>query len=85
MTKLKNSYCDKIQKLKLLPNSKTQTVTKVKNSILNNSGTQIVTKLKNSNWDKTKKTQIVTQLIYSNCEETQKEHSFELHKTQANV
>ena len=47
MTKLKNSNCDKTQKLKLLSNSKTQIVRKLKNP--NGDKTQ---KLK---FDKTKK------------------------------
>ena len=41
-TKLKNSYCDKTLKLKLSQNSQTQIVTKI-------SKTQTLTKLKNSN------------------------------------
>ena len=62
-TKLKNSNCDKTQKLKVRPNTK----------ILN------VTKFKNSNCDKTKKvnvtqleTQIVTKLKNSNCDKALK-------------
>ena len=73
VTKLRNSNCDKTQKLKLWQNSNTQIVTKVENS-----ETEIVTKLKNSNCDKTQKlkfwqnskTQIVTKLKNSNCEQT---------------
>ena len=62
MTKLKNSNCDKTQKLKFWQNSKTQIVTKLKKHFFNKiqklklwqySKTQIVTKLKNSNCDKT--------------------------------
>ena len=45
-TKLKNSNCDKTQKMKQRPNKK-----KLK-----------VTKLRNSNWDKIKKKKIVTKL-----------------------
>ena len=63
-------------------NSKTQIVTKLKNTncdqnkkkfkLWQNSKTQIVTKLKNSNYDKTKKNPIVTKLKKSNCDPTQK-------------
>ena len=67
VTKLKNSNHDK--KLKLWPNSKTESVTESKY--------QIVTKLKISNFDKIKisncnKTEIVTKLKKSNCDKTQK-------------
>ena len=79
MTKLKNTNCDKTQKIKLLQKSKAQIVTKLKNSMWRNFKTQIVTKLKNSNCDKTQKikllpnskNQIVTNLKYSNCDKTQ--------------
>ena len=54
LTKIYNFNCDKTQKPQIENNSKTQTVTKFKNSLLQNS-TQIVTKLKNSNCDKTQK------------------------------
>ena len=53
--KLKNSNCEKIQKLNLWWNSKTQMVTKHKNWNCDQTKTQIVTKLKNSNSDKTQK------------------------------
>ena len=57
MTKVKNLIADKIQKLKLGPNSKTQIVTTQnstwyntqKHKIWQNSRTKIVIKLKNSN------------------------------------
>ena len=57
--KLKNSNCDKTQKLKVRPNTKILNVTKIKNSICdktkkkNCDKTQNSTKLKNSNCDKT--------------------------------
>ena len=80
MTKLKNSNCDKTQKLKLWPNLRTQMATKLKKSICDktqilklwqNSKSQIVTKLKNSNCDKTQKLKL-WQLKNSNCDKTQK-------------
>ena len=46
MTKLKNSNCDKTQKLKFWQSSKTETLTELKNS--NCDKTQTVIKLKNS-------------------------------------
>ena len=61
VTKIKNSNCDKTQKLKLWTNSKTQIVTKLKKKETNCDKTQklklwqdpyqIKTKLKNSNCD----------------------------------
>ena len=45
VTKLKNSNCDKTQKLKLWTNSKTQIVTKLKNQNCDISNTQTVIKL----------------------------------------
>ena len=59
---IKNSNCDKTQKLKLWQNSKSKMVTKLKNfngdktqklKLWHNLSTQIVTKLKNSSCDKT--------------------------------
>ena len=81
---LKNSNCDKTQKLKLWPNSKTQIATKQK-KVWQNFKTQMVTKIKNSNCDQTKniklwgekknsKTPIVRKkkLQNCNCDKTQK-------------
>ena len=62
VTKVKNSYCDKTQKLKLW-NTSNQTVTKLKNSNYKIPKIEIVTKLKKLNYDKTKKYQIVTVFI----------------------
>ena len=68
MTKLKNTNCEKTQKLKLLPNSKTQMLTKLSSDSCDSSDSsdssdnsdiffvlKIVAKLKNSNCDKIKK------------------------------
>ena len=71
LTKLKNRNCDKIQKLNLGWNSKTQMVTKLKNSNWDKTHTKIVTELKNPNCDKT---WIVTKLKLwqnSNCDKAQ--------------
>ena len=54
MTKLKNSNCDKTQKLKLRPNTKILNVTKFKNSNCDKTKKNF-DKIKNSNCDKTKK------------------------------
>ena len=51
--KLKKSFLNEAQKLKLLQNLITQIVIKLKNS--NNDKTQIVTKLNNLKCDKTRK------------------------------
>ena len=51
MTKLKESNCDKTQKVKLWQNSKTQTVTQLQ--VWQNLETQNVKKFYNSNFDKT--------------------------------
>ena len=65
VTKLKNSNCDKSQKLKLRQNSKIQIFTKLNMwHNLNCDKTQIVTQLKNSKYDKT---QIMTKLKNWNC------------------
>ena len=63
VTKLRNTNCDKAQKLKLWQNSETQITTKLQNSNCDNSKTQIVTKFKKSNCDKKK-------LKNSNCNKT---------------
>ena len=57
MTKLKNSNCDKTQKLKLLQNSKTQNSNCDKTQklkLFKNSKTQIMTKLKKHNTENNK-------------------------------
>ena len=57
MNKLKNSNCDKTQKIKWWENPKTQIVTVVIVTVVKVAAltlvivTQIVMKLKNSNWD----------------------------------
>ena len=69
-TKLKNSNCDKTQKLKLRPNTKILNVTKFKNSNCDKTKKENCDKTQNSNCDKTQKlklqqnlkTQIVTKL-----------------------
>ena len=69
VTKLKNSNCDDLQKLKLWQNYKIKNSDKTKKlKLWQNSKTRIVTKLKKSNCDKTQKTQIVTKLENSNCD-----------------
>ena len=73
ITKVENSYYDKTQKLWWWQHSKSQIVTKIKDS--NCDKTQIVIKLK-SNCDKTKKkTQIGTKLNNSKCDKTQNSNS----------
>ena len=69
MTKLKNSHCEKTQKLKLWQNSKTQIVATQKLNFWQNSKTQIVTKLKIKLWQ-CSKTQMVTKLKHSNSDKT---------------
>ena len=70
VTKLKNSNCDRTQKLKLWPNSKLK--------LGKNPNTQIVQKVKNANGDKTQKVKLckffktLTTLKYSNRDKTQK-------------
>ena len=74
--KLKNSNCDKTQKLKLWLNSKTHIVIKLE--LWWNSKTEIVIKLKTLKGNKTKKkvknskAQVQTKLNNSNCDKTQK-------------
>ena len=79
MTKLKNSNCDKTQKLKFLHNSITEINTQKKKKMLKKiqklklwqySETQILTNLKNSNCDQTEKNQIVTKAKPLNCDKT---------------
>ena len=78
ITKLKNSNCDKTQKLKLWQNSKTWIVTKLKKSNCDknqklkwgqNSKTEFATKLKNWNCDQTQKLKLQQ---YQNCKKTWK-------------
>ena len=79
VTKLKNSNCDPIQKLKLWQNWKTQTVTKLKNSNFdktqelklwqNSNNKKIVTKLKDLNCDETQQLKL-RQNSNSNCDKT---------------
>ena len=61
-TKLKNSNCDKTQKLKLIPNTKILNVTKFKNSNCVKTKKESCDKIQNLNCDKTKKN--------SNCDKT---------------
>ena len=72
VTKLKNSNCDKTQKLKLWPNSKTETETKHKNFKCDEiPKTKFVTKLtKKKLWQNS--TQLVTKLKNSYCDKTWK-------------
>ena len=66
--KLKNSNCDKTQKLKLRWNSKTQIVIKLKTQIWINVKAQIFMIIKISNPAKTKKLKFGWKLINSNCD-----------------
>ena len=75
VTKLKNTNCDKIQKLRLRQNSKTQIVASLKNlndeqtkKIVQKLKTKIVTKLKNLNCWQNSTNPIVTILKNSNCD-----------------
>ena len=73
VTKLKNTNCDKTQKLKLGPNSKTQIVTKLNNSNIKEEKNKkkIVTKLKKSNCDKTQILKLGQNSKNINCDKTQ--------------
>jgi hypothetical protein len=79
-TKLKNSNCEKTQKLKVWPITKILNATKFKNSNCDKTKKENCDKTQNSNCDKTQKlklqqnlrTQIVTKLKNLNCDKTKK-------------
>ena len=73
VTILKNSYCDKTQKLRLWQNFKNSNYDKThKLKLWQSSKTRIVTKLRKLKWWQNSKTQIVTKLKKNSCDKNGK-------------